>query len=149
MTSPMLLHHHRGRGLIMRSFVIGIAVVCCAVAQVSAQARTMRPEDLFRFARIGAMAWSPDAARAAVEIHQPGAWLESSIPTAQIAIVDAASARLRVITPSAPDIIGFFAPAWSPDSRQLLFFSVDTDATVHAWVWPGRGDSPTSSSPTA
>ena len=69
-------------------------------------------------------------------------WLTPVIPTAQIAIVDAASARLRVITPATRDIIGFFGPSWSPDSRQLLFFSVDTNAAVHAWLWSAGGAAP-------
>jgi dienelactone hydrolase len=102
----------------------------------------MRPDDLFRFARIGAIAWSPDGARAAVEIHQPSPWLTPRIPTAQIAIVDAASARLRVITPASRDIIGFFGPSWSPDNRQLVFFSVDAEAVVHAWLWSGGRAAP-------
>ena len=126
----------------MRWFVISVAVFCCAVPQALAQDRAMRPDDLFRVARIGAMAWSPDGEHAAVEIHQPSAWLTPRIPTAEIAIVDATSARLRVIAQPSRDIIGFFGPEWSPDNRRLLFFSVDAEATVHAWLWSSSDGAP-------
>src|SRR5690349_17305091 len=106
----------------MHRLVLAFALLTCAVNEAHAQARTMRPEDLFRFARIGAIAWSPDGTRAAVEIHRPSPWLGSNIPTARIAIVDAASATLRVITPTVPGIVGFYGPAWSPDGRRLAFF---------------------------
>jgi dipeptidyl aminopeptidase/acylaminoacyl peptidase len=118
----------------MRRFVLAVALSSCTVPQALAQGRAMRPDDLFRVARIGAIAWSPDGARAAVEIHRPGAWLVN-VPTAEIAIVDAASARLRVITPTSRDIVGFFGPSWSPDDRRLAFFSVDVDAKVQPWLW--------------
>lgn len=42
--------------------------------QLYAQARPMQPEDLFRIERVGAIAWSPDSSRAAVELHRPGRW---------------------------------------------------------------------------
>src|SRR5689334_13542475 len=117
----------------MRGFMLAVAVLCATAHQALAQPRAMRPDDLFRFARIGAIAWSPDGRRAAVEIHQPSLWLTSTVPTAQIAIVEAASAQLRTITAASPGIIGFFGPSWSPDNRQLLFFSVDTEAVVRVW----------------
>jgi dienelactone hydrolase len=126
----------------MRPLLLAVAVLCCAASQALAQARPMRPDDLFRFDRIGAIVWSPDGARAAVEIHRPGASLLPSIPTARIAIVDAATARLRVVTPAIREVIGFFGPSWSPDNRQLVFFSVDRHAAVHAWLWSGGGAAP-------
>jgi hypothetical protein len=126
----------------MRPLLFAVAVFCCTGSPSFAQPRPMRPDDLFRQTRIGAIAWSPDGARAAVEIHQPSAWLPPAVPTAQIAVVDAATSRLRVITPASRDILGFFAPSWSPDNRQLAFFSVDANAVVQAWHWPGGGASP-------
>lgn len=126
----------------MRRFLIAIALFCFTGSDALAQPRAMRPDDLFRVARIGAIVWSPDGARAAVEIHQPGPWLTPAIPTAQIVIVDAATARLRVIAPVSRGIIGFFGPSWSPDNQHLFFFSVDVEAVVHAWLWPGGSAAP-------
>jgi hypothetical protein len=42
----------------MRPLLVGVAVLGCVAAQAGAEPRSMRPEDLFRFARVGAIAWS-------------------------------------------------------------------------------------------
>lgn len=122
--------------------LVAVAVCGMTASPVWAQTRPMRPDDLFRFTRIGATAWSPDFTRAAVEIHEPRQWLSSPVPTAEIAIVDAASGRLRVVAPRTPGVIGLFGASWSPDGRSLAFFSVDTEATVHVWVWSGDDTAP-------
>jgi len=100
-----------------------------------AQSRVMRPDDLFRVERVGAIAWSADGARAAVEISRPGRWLGASPPTATVNVVDVASARLRRVSFEGGGFVGFFGAAWSPNSRALAFFSVDTNAVVRPWIW--------------
>lgn len=114
-----------------------------AHADLHAQTRLMQPADLFDLERIGLIAWSPARTRAAVEIHRPSRWLDRSIPTADIAVLDVESGMLRTISPSAPDIVGFFRPAWSPDDRSLVFLSVDREARVRAWVWVADSGPPT------
>jgi len=111
-------------------------------ADLDAQQRLMQPADLFEFERIGLIAWSRARSRAAIEVHRPGRWLDRSIPTAEIAVLDVASGELRTISPSSPDVIGFFRPAWSPDDRSLVFLSVDREARVRAWVWVADSGAP-------
>src|SRR5688500_12057892 len=118
----------------MRSLVAGVLTLG-AIATPAAQQRTMQPEDLFRIERIGAIAWTPDRTLAAVEVHRPGRWLGSQIPTADIAVVNAGSGVLTFISRPSSDIIGFFGPAWSPDSRRLLILSVDAAANIRPWLW--------------
>lgn len=120
----------------MHQLALAVAVFGFVIPQAMT-ARPTRPEDLFRFQRIGAIAWSPDGTRAAVEIHQPSQWLTPRIPTAEIAIVDASLAQLRAVTSASRDVVGFFGPSWSSDSHSLVFFSVDAQATVEAWLWSG------------
>lgn len=106
---------------------------------VHAQSRVMQPEDLFRTERIGAIAWSPNRRRATVELPRPGRWIDLGLPTSAIAIVDVATATIRTISSPSRAFIGFFGAKWSPDSRRLLFLSVDTNAVVRPWLWNGSG----------
>ena len=120
-----------------------VLLVPATASEVHAQKRLLQPEDLFRVERVGTIALSPDQSRAAVEIHRPSRWLDRSIPTADIAVLDVASATLRVISPSLSNIVGCFRPAWSPDNRRLLFLSVDSNAVVRPWLWTVDGGPPT------
>lgn len=117
------------------------SVLLASIGSVSghAQQRNLSAADLFRLERVGTMAWSPDRRVAAIEIHRPGRWLDTTIPTADIFVLDVESGRLRQVSPSRADIVGFFAPAWSPDSRRLVFLSADNMARVHAWLWASDG----------
>jgi dienelactone hydrolase len=119
--------------------------LCALVAHADlyGQARVMQPRDLFALQHIGRIAWSPSRTSVAIEIHRPSRWLDRSIPTADIAVLDVASGRLRTISPSSPEIIGFFRPAWSPDNRHLAFLSVDRRARVRAWLWIAGSGPPT------
>ena len=103
----------------------------------------MQPEDLFRAERVGVISWVLDRSRAAVELRRSDRWLDRSIPTGPIVVVDAAAGTLRPISPASREFVGFFGPAWSPDSRRLLFFSVDTNAVVRPWVWTVDAGPPT------
>jgi dienelactone hydrolase len=114
-----------------------------AHADLYAQARLMQPADLFDFDRIGRIAWSPDRSRVAVEIHRPSGWLDHNVPTAGIAVLDVESGTLRTISPSPPDVVGFFRPAWSPDNRRLVFLSADRQASVRVWLWVADSGPPT------
>jgi dienelactone hydrolase len=117
------------------------AWLAIAVASSSAvvQPRLLRPEDLFRYERIAGIVWSPDFARAAVEIHRPRPWVGSNLSSADIAVVETATAKLQVVATPPRDVLGFFGAAWSPDGRRLAFFSIGRDGTVRPWVWNGRG----------
>jgi dipeptidyl aminopeptidase/acylaminoacyl peptidase len=108
---------------------------CLIAAPLTAQTRSMEPADLFRVQRVGAVAWSADSRRAAVEITHPGRWIGSAIPTAEIDVVDAQAATMRRIASPAAPFMGFFAGTWSPDGRCLAFLSVDTNAIVRPWIW--------------
>jgi dienelactone hydrolase len=106
---------------------------------LAAQQRVMRPDDLFRIERVGAIAWSPDREFAAIEIPRPGRWLDASIPNARMAVVNVASGTMRTISPDSRALLGYFGAAWSPDSRRLLFLSIDTNAVVRPWLWAPGG----------
>jgi dipeptidyl aminopeptidase/acylaminoacyl peptidase len=112
--------------------------LCVLVAgshALSAQSRVMRPDDLFRVERVAAIAWSSDGTRAAVEITRPGRWLGASPPTGGVNVVDVALATIRRVSVDGRGFVGFFGAAWSPNSRALAFFSVDTNAVVRPWIW--------------
>ena len=100
-----------------------------------AQTRRFLPNDLFRYEHVTGIVWAPNAARAAVEIHRPRGFVGSTVSSADIAIIDAATAKLRIIATPTSEILGFFNAVWSPDSRRLLFFSIGRDGTIRPWVW--------------
>ncbi|MFI5233381.1 MAG: hypothetical protein ACHQSE_12805, partial [Gemmatimonadales bacterium] len=100
-----------------------------------AQRRDLRPEDLFRIQRVGAIAWTADRTSAAVEIRRPGRWLDTSIPTGAIRLLNVATGTWGEISSSSAEFIGFFAARWSPSGQQLAFLSVDTNAVVRLWLW--------------
>ena len=122
----------------MIAFRLSAACLALAASGAFVQSRVLRPDDLFRYERVTGIAWSPDFARAAVEIHRPRPWVGASMSSADIAVVDAATAALRVIATPPKDVFGFFSAAWSPDGRRLMFFSIGRDGSVKPWVWDGR-----------
>ena len=126
-----------------------VAVGCLAAVghEARAQQRTMRPEDLFRLERITGIAWSPDGRRAALEIRHSRRWLDASIPTGVMAVVDATAGTLRVVSPPSMQHLGFYRARWSPDGRRLLFLSVDTNALIRPWVWTVGTDAPVQLTP--
>ncbi len=117
------------------SFLSSVLLVCVSAPGIHAQSRRLAPSDFFRLERVGAIAWSADRQAAAIEISRPGSWLDASIPTHAIHVLDVATTKLRVASPSMPDVVGFFGPAWSPDGRRLAFLSVDRAARIRVWVW--------------
>jgi hypothetical protein len=122
--------------------VVVALIVLAIPSSASAQGRTLTPEDIFRVEIVGAIAWSPDFGRAAVEISRPGKWLDSNIPTFTMRVVDASAGTLLTISSPSRGYLGFFGAAWSPDGRRLLFLSVDTNAVVRPWLWDSRGGAP-------
>src|SRR5258706_2076415 len=114
---------------------IGAVLAILSVATLQAQTRVMRPDDLFRYERAGGIVWSPDQTRAAVELHRPAPWVGVSLSSADLAVVDAATAKLRVIATAGRDVFGFFSAAWSPDGHRLAFFSIDREGRARPWLW--------------
>jgi dipeptidyl aminopeptidase/acylaminoacyl peptidase len=112
-----------------------MALCASAWPALLAQTRVMRPDDLFRVDRVGAIAWSTDGARAAVQITSPGRWLGGNPRTGSISVVNVASATLRRVSVDRASLVGFFGASWSPSGRALAFFSVDTNAIVRPWIW--------------
>jgi dipeptidyl aminopeptidase/acylaminoacyl peptidase len=119
----------------MTIFKTALLLLIAAWPTLAAQTRVMRPDDLFRVERVAPIAWSPDGARAAVEISRPGRWLGTSPPTGSISVVETASAALRRVSVDGATFVGFFGASWSPGGRSLAFFSVDTNAVVRPWIW--------------
>ena len=123
----------------MRISPIVLATLLLCSAESHAQSRLMQPADLFRIERIGAITWSPDRSKAAVEVHRPGRWVDAGIPTADIVVIDVATGSRETVSRWSDDILGFFRPAWSPDGSRLLFLSVDSTAAIRPWIWsPGE-----------
>ena len=56
-----------------------MALVLSMAGSLAAQQHRLAPTNLFRFERVGAMAWSPDRQAAAVEIHRPSHWLDAAL----------------------------------------------------------------------
>src|SRR5262249_39293353 len=71
----------------------------------------------------------------AVELHQPAPRVGINVSSADLAVVDVATAKLRVIAAAGRDALGFFSAAWSPDGRRLAFFSIDRKGRARAWLW--------------
>jgi dipeptidyl aminopeptidase/acylaminoacyl peptidase len=116
--------------------------VLLGAAPVGAQTRAMRPDDLFRYERAGGIAWSADRTHAAVELHRPTSWIGGSLSSADLAVVDVATATLKVIASPDRDVIGFFGASWSPDGARLSFFSIDREGRVRPWLWAVGGSPP-------
>jgi hypothetical protein len=110
--------------------------LCCfgVTAQQAGNARTLRPDDLFKFRRVGAIAWSPDGQYATIEFSKPSRWLDD-VPANDLSLLDVKSRSLRPLSQRSPAHIGFFNAVWSRDSRRVAFLSVDQHAVVRAWVW--------------
>ncbi len=124
---------------LLQLILLGTAAVAMGAATAEAQTRAMRPDDLFRYERAGGIVWSRDQSRAAVELHRPAPWVGISVSSADLAVVDAATAKLRVIATAGRDVLGFFSAAWSPDGRRLAFFSIDREGGVRTWLWAVDG----------
>jgi dipeptidyl aminopeptidase/acylaminoacyl peptidase len=118
-----------------RGWTFAAGALLCAATEARGQTRLLQPEDLFRVERIGAIAWTPARERAAIEIRRPGRWLDGSIPTSDIGVLDVASGALRVVSPSSRAYVGFFGASWSPNGKRLLFLSLDTNAVIRPWLW--------------
>jgi Prolyl oligopeptidase family len=125
----------RDRRFAPSRYLISAFVPLLVAHVVLGQTRLLQPEDLFRTERVGTIAWSPDYARAAVEVQRQSRYLDSSIPQFEIALVDSVRGTFRTISPQRPGIVGFFSPAWSPDNRRLVFLSVDEHASIRVWLW--------------
>jgi Tol biopolymer transport system component len=83
-------------------------------------------------------AWSPDGRRIAFSLGEPlinASAIQFSPYSAELAIVDAAGGRVRVITTTEAGVIDD-SPSWSPDGRSLAF--VRTAAGNGSWS-PGLG----------
>lgn len=107
----------------------------------------LRPEDLFRLHRIGAVRFSPDGQRLAFERVRPGN--EGKVkaapsvpfgePRSDIWIASVSSGVIHRLTDGGPDGTGWFRPRWSPDGERLALLSVQGN-NVHAWVWEASSD---------
>ncbi len=106
--------------------------VTCQPAPVQ---RSLRPEDLFHVRQVGATAWSADGRLATIELSRPGRWLDTSLPSSEIALLDVKTNTLRTVSSNATRYLGFFSSVWSPDGRRLAFLSVDASAVIQAWIW--------------
>src|SRR5262252_970661 len=92
-----------------------LALSFVIAAQQPIVQRTLRPEDLFRVRRVGAVAWSADGLHATVELTRPGPTLDGSVPTNEIALLDVPTHTLRTLSPDSIRYFGFFNAVWSPD----------------------------------
>jgi dipeptidyl aminopeptidase/acylaminoacyl peptidase len=124
--------------------IASVISVLAAVSPLDAQpSRTLRPEDLFRVRQVGATAWSPDGLFTTIEFSRPGRTLDTSVPTSEIALLDVKSGALRTLTSNDASYVGFINAVWSPGGKSLAFLSVDSSASVRAWIWTSGAKAPT------
>jgi dipeptidyl aminopeptidase/acylaminoacyl peptidase len=121
-------------------FAAALLVIDLAASQTPT-ARTFRPADLFRVTRVGAIAWSPGAQYATIELTRPAPLLDT-IPNNDLALLDLKARTLRPLSPSSASYLGFFNALWSPDGQRLAFLSVDAEAVVRLWIWTAGAASP-------
>ncbi|HET6980210.1 MAG TPA: prolyl oligopeptidase family serine peptidase [Pyrinomonadaceae bacterium] len=118
----------------MRSiFAVSFALVLICT-HLTAQTRTLRPEDLFRLRRVGTTAWAPDGRFVTIEFSRPSRWLDG-VPANDLFLLEVKTRTLRPLSSRSAAYIGFFNAVWSPDGQRVAFLSVDRNAVVRAWMW--------------
>ncbi len=117
----------------MRS-VAAIFLLVLACLEVTAQTRSLRPDDMFQLRRVGATAWAPNGQYASIEISKPSRWLDG-VPANDLLLLDVKTRAVRPLSSRSSAYIGYFNAIWSPDSERVAFLSVDRNAVVRAWVW--------------
>lgn len=126
-----------------RRVVLGSALLLAARSAAFAQAeRRLKPVDLFAIEELGSIVWSPHGSAAAVEFSSSERTLDPNVPSSDLRILDIPAARWRTIASRDSRYVGFFGAAWSPNGKALLFLSVDSNAVIRPWVWPGGATSP-------
>jgi len=115
------------------------------VIQGMASGRPMVPKDLFDIREYGTKSVSPDGDMIAVEIERwaPGARPDSGEVNnglelnhrSDLWVIDRSSNRRKCLTPSEPIQLSQWAPMWSPDSKQLAYFSTEADENAFLEVW--------------
>jgi dipeptidyl aminopeptidase/acylaminoacyl peptidase len=103
---------------------------------VSAIARPMVLEDLFRAHRITAPAVSPDGQTVVYVVSDP--LKRENKTTSSLWLVPVAGGEPRQITPTGKHDR---APHWSPDGRWIAFES-DRSGSTQIWLWPMDGGEP-------
>ena len=133
----MLSREVNSHGLLAACLVVTAAILGPSTTAF-AQARVFTADDYVRVQRIRGAAWSPDGRYVAIAVSRPSRWVDGTIQTNDINVLDATTRAMRVINPQSGTYLGFFSPLWSPDGRYLTFLSVDNDAVVRVWLWrPG------------
>ena len=116
-----------------------IALLALLLSPLAATAqssrRLMTPADLFRVERVGQVAWSATGHRATVEIRRPGRWLDNSIPTFALHLLDVRTGAFATLRAPGGAYVGWFGATWSPDGRRLAFLSLDTNGVIRPWIW--------------
>lgn len=120
--------------VVPRHFLSAVGTVVVFALPLGAQTRLTTPEDLFRVERVGSVAWSPDGARAAVEIRRPGRTIDPGIPTNELRLLSLPDGGFTPIRFPDARHIGYFGASWSPTGERLAFFSADSGGSVRLWV---------------